>query len=261
MNTVPLADTHVHLLAGLDDGPRTDDEALAMCRMLVAEGARSAAATAHLHPEFPQNTPERIVAATARLAEQLREQRIPLAVVPTAEIMLGDDLAERWRAGRLLSVGNLGQYLLVEMPHDAFLDYRPAAAALQPLGIRIIVAHAERYEPLLHDPALAVEWIAAGCLMQVTAEAIADPSPHDEPAMKLWAQRGMIHLLGSDGHRIDRRKPELQPGYAKLKKWMGTPAAERVASIWGTAVLQGLPVNPPPPKPPTRSWFGRLFGG
>ncbi len=257
---MPLADTHVHLLAGLDDGPRTDDEAMAMCRMLVAEGARSAAATAHLHPEFPENTPEHIIAATARLAEQLREQQIPLTVTPTAEIVLSDDLAERWQTGRILSVGNLNKYLLVEMPHGVFLDYRPAAVALQPFGIRIIVAHAERYEPLLNDPALAVEWIAAGCLMQVTAEAIADPPGYDEAAMKLWAQRGMIHLLGSDGHRIDRRKPELQLGYAKLKKWMGAAAAERVGSIWGTAVLQGLPVQPPAPKPPSTSWFTRLLG-
>ena len=29
---IPLADTHVHLLAGLDDGPPTPDVALAMCR-------------------------------------------------------------------------------------------------------------------------------------------------------------------------------------------------------------------------------------
>lgn len=258
---LPLADTHVHLLAALDDGPRTDDEAQAMCRMLVAEGARSAAATAHLHPEFPENTPERIVAATVKLAEQLRERAIPLSVVPTAEIILTDDLAERWQAGTILSIGNFRKHLLVEMPHGVFLDYRPAAAALKPLGIRIVVAHAERYEPLLHDAALAVQWIAAGCLMQVTAEALADPPGHDEPALKLWARRGMIHLLGSDGHRIDRRKPELRAGYARLKKWMGAPAAERVAGIWGTAVLQGLPVNPPAPKPPTSSWFGRLFGG
>ncbi len=259
---LPLADTHVHLLAGLDDGPRTDDEAVAMCRMLVAEGARSAAATAHLHPEFPENTPERIVAATARLAEQLREHAIPLAIVPTAEIILSDDLAERWESGAILSVGNFRKHLLVEMPHaGGFFDYRPAAEALKPFGIRIIVAHAERYEPLLHDPALAVQWIAAGCLMQFTAEAIADPPGNDEPAMKLWAQRGLVHLLGSDGHRIDRRKPELQAGFTRLKKWMGAAAAERVGSIWGTAALQGLPVNPPPPKAPTTSWFGRLFGG
>ena len=50
---VPLADTHVHLLAGRDDGPRTADEALAMCRMLAAEGARAATALAHQHPDYP----------------------------------------------------------------------------------------------------------------------------------------------------------------------------------------------------------------
>jgi len=258
---LPLADTHVHLLAGLDDGPRTDDEALAMCRMLVAEGARSATATAHLHPEYPANTPERIVAATARLAGQLREQAIPLAVVPTAEIVMTDDLVERWRAGDVLSVGNLNKYLLVEMPTGAFLDYRVTAAALRPFGVRIIVAHAERYEPLLHDAALAVDWIAAGCLMQFSAEAVADPPWNDGPAMKLWAQRGLIHLLGSDGHRIDRRRPELRAGYAQLKKWMGATAAERVGSIWGTAVLQGLPVNNPPPKPAKKTWFAAWFSG
>lgn len=257
---MPLADTHVHLLAGLDDGPRTDDEALAMCRMLVAEGARTAAATAHLHPEFPENTPARLLAATAALADQLREQNIPLAVVPNSEIIYSDDLAERWSRGEILSVGNRGQYLLVEMPHAGFIDFRPAALALRPLGVRIIVAHAERYEPLLHDPALAVQWIAAGCLMQVTAEAVADPPGNDGPAMKLWARRGMIHLLGSDGHRIDRRKPELRDGFRALAKWMGAPAAERIGSIWGTAVLQGLPVTPPPPRPPSTSWFAKLFG-
>ena len=31
---LPLADTHVHLLAGLDGGPRSDDEAVALCDAL-----------------------------------------------------------------------------------------------------------------------------------------------------------------------------------------------------------------------------------
>ena len=53
----PLADTHVHLLAGLDDGPQTADEAVAMCRMLVAEGARHATALAHQNEHYPDNTP------------------------------------------------------------------------------------------------------------------------------------------------------------------------------------------------------------
>ena len=50
---MPLADTHVHLFAGRDDGPESADEAAAMAKMLVAEGVRFAAALAHQNPGYP----------------------------------------------------------------------------------------------------------------------------------------------------------------------------------------------------------------
>ena len=256
----PLADTHVHLLAGLEDGPRTDDEALALCRMLVAEGVRSATALAHQNPGYPENTPERIRAAVAHLAVSLRDQEIPLAVYPTAEVMLGSETVSDWTAGRLQSVGGYGKFLLAEMPHGVFLDPRPTVAALKPLGVRLILAHAERYDELLHDPTLTAECIAAGCLVQVTAEAFTEFGDRDAAALKAWATRGMIHLVGTDGHRLDRRPPRMQAGYRVLQRWVGTAAAERIGGIWGNAVLQGLAVNPPMPKPPSRTWLTRLFG-
>ena len=258
---VPLADTHVHLLAGTDDGPRTAEEAVAMCRMLVAEGARFATALAHQHPFYPDNTPDRLRAAAAELIATLKAENIPLAVYPSAEIMLTPELAAEWSAGRLLSLADRGQWLLVEMPNNQFVDLRPVAAELKPLGVRIVVAHAERYEPLLHDLPLAVEFIAAGCLLQVTTGAIADPPPGDEPAIKQWAKAGMIHVLGSDGHRLDRRQPRLQAGFETLARWVGPAAADVIGGIRGAALLQGLNVTVPAPKPPKASWFTRLFGG
>ena len=69
---VPLADTHVHLLAGRDDGPRDAAEALAMCRMLVAEGARSATALAHQNTTYPANTPDALRAAAVELKAALK---------------------------------------------------------------------------------------------------------------------------------------------------------------------------------------------
>ncbi len=57
---IPLIDIHCHLLAGLDDGPATQEEALAMCRLAYAEGTRMAAATAHQNDHWPDVTPERI---------------------------------------------------------------------------------------------------------------------------------------------------------------------------------------------------------
>src|SRR5262245_47030547 len=115
---LPLADTHVHLLAGLDDGPPTEEVALAMCRMLVSEGARHATALAHQNEDYPDNTPPRMSRAAAALSATLAAKNIPLAVYPTAEVMLSPSTVADWRAGKLLSVANRRQWLLVEMPYD-----------------------------------------------------------------------------------------------------------------------------------------------
>lgn len=258
----PLADTHVHLLAGLDDGPPTPDTALAMCRMLVSEGARHATALAHQNPHYPDNTADFLRAAAAELAAALRETQIPLSVYPTGEVMLSENTLAEWRRGRLLSVGDHKRWLLVEMPHNVFLNVLPLAGALRSEGAGLIIAHAERYPELLDDPDLARQWIEAGCLIQVTAKALAEPwEPGVERALRAWAQGGFIHLLGSDGHGIDRRRPQLAAGFERLAKWVGRAHAEQIACTRGAAVLQGKPVTVPAPRPPRRSWFSRLFGG
>ncbi len=260
---LPLADTHVHLLAGLDDGPQSLGEAVAMCRKLVADGTRFATALAHQNPDYPENDAARLRDAAAVLVAELAKENVPLTVVPTGEVMLTETILDDLDSGKVQTVGGHGQFVLVEMPHTAFYDLRPLSQELAPRGLRMIVAHAERYPELLFDDALTDSFIAAGCLIQVTAGAIADPwNGKVEAAMRHGIRRGAVHVMGSDGHGIDRRRPRMADGYHALVRWAGQATADRIARIWSTAVLQGLPVNPPPPcEPPTRSWFTRVFGG
>src|SRR3954471_20242153 len=124
----PLADTHVHLLGGLDDRPPTEDVAVAMCRMLVSEGARHATALAHQNEGYPDNTPARMRQVAAALQATLAAKKVPLTVYPTAEVMLSPSLVEDWDAGKLLSVADRGQWLLVELAYRAFVEVLPAAA-------------------------------------------------------------------------------------------------------------------------------------
>ena len=259
---LPFADTHVHLLAGLDDGPRTPDDALAMCRMMAAEGTRFATALAHQNPDYPENTPERLKDAATRLVADLKREKIPLHVFPTGEIMLTATTREDFVEGRLLSFGGKDKFLLVEQPHSMFIDVRPLARELRPTGVRLVIAHAERYPELIYDPALTNEFLQAGCVFQVTAEAISDPHTAKlGAAIKDWAKRGVIHLLGSDGHGIGRREPRMAAGVQTLSKWIGPAATDRIIGIWGPAVLQGQPANFPAPLPKSRNWFAKLFGG
>ena len=93
------------------------------------------------------------------------------------------------------------------------------------------------------------------------ARALAEPwEPGFELALKRWAKGGFIHLLGSDGHGLDRRRPELAAGFARLAKWVGKRHAQQIAGEGGRAVLEGREVSVPAPHPEGRSWFARLFG-
>src|SRR5262245_47379852 len=134
---LPLADTHVHLLAGLDDGPPRSDIALAMCRMLVSEATGHATALAHQNPDYPKNSATRLRAAAAGLVADLADKGIPLHVYPAGEVMLTPTVVEDYKLGHLLTVGDHGKWLLVEMPHGQFLDIVPIAEAFKPLGVRL----------------------------------------------------------------------------------------------------------------------------
>ena len=82
----PLVDTHCHLLAGLDDGPKTPEDAVAMCRRAYDQGVRHSVALAHQNEDYPLNTPQRLREAFAKLVADLRGAGLDdYEVVPCAE--------------------------------------------------------------------------------------------------------------------------------------------------------------------------------
>jgi protein-tyrosine phosphatase len=256
--TTTLTDLHVHLLAGVDDGPRTWDDAVAMCRIAVAEGVRHSVALAHQSERW-NLSPDAIREAVRELARRLAEQEIPLEVFPAAEVMASPDLDELWAAGRLLSVGDHRKYLLVEMPHRLFVDLRPAVHRLARRGVRVILAHPERHPELLHDAGRVEELIGLGCLVQVSSGSVTSPpTPADAKALRGWFCRGCVHLIGSDGHSPRTRKPLLAAAAERVREWAGAAAADRVCRENGLAVLGGRVLAVGPPAAERRWWPLRL---
>jgi protein-tyrosine phosphatase len=257
---IPLFDMHCHLLAGMDDGPRTDAEALEMCRIAWDEGIRCAAATAHQNDHWPAVTPDLIRAGTQRLAGMLRDSGVGLAVFPCAEVMVHPEMESSWREGQLLSVADRKEYLLLEMPHGLFVDLREFVRDFRKLGIRPILAHPERQPELLHEPGWIEDLIRAGCLVQVSSGSVTDPrNREDAKALKDWFKRGIVHLMGSDGHSPRRRRPCMADAYEQITRWAGSSVADRVCSTNGTAIVHGLPLRIPEPEPRRRRWFARFW--
>jgi protein-tyrosine phosphatase len=146
------------------------------------------------------------------------------------------------------------------MPHRLCVDLRPIVRGLLNVGVRVILAHPEAVPELLHDAGAIEQIIEAGCLVQVSARNIAEPATgQDERALRSWVRRGIVHVLGSDGHSVNRRPPIIAEAYHRVVRWGGRATADRVARIHGLAILQGLPLRIPQPERRRRHWFSRLW--
>jgi len=253
---IPLVDTHCHLIAGVDDGPESVDDAVAMCRMAWDEGTRVMAATAHLNEQWPRSTPQAIREGTTRLRAELTASGLAMTVYPCAEVMLQPDIDVLWQRAELMGMADRRRYLLVEWPCGIFFDIRGLVRCLAALDLRLVLAHPERHPEMLHEPGTIEELIELGCVVQVSAESLASTvSRRDTRALRSWFERGIVHLLGSDGHSTIRRPPLMADAYRQIAAWVGETAADRICGVNGLAVLEGTALHLPKPRPPAKSWF------
>jgi protein-tyrosine phosphatase len=256
----PLVDTHCHLLAGLDDGPKTPADAIAMCRRAFDQGVRHSVALAHQNDHYPDNTPDRLRAGFERLKVDLVAANLrDFTVYPCAEVMVRPDMDEAWDRGELLSVSDGRLYILLEMPHGLCVELAWLIERLVTRGVRPILAHAERSPELLHEPEAVERLIQAGCLIQISSDGVTRSDGADRRALKDWVHRGIAHMLGSDGHSPRRRPPDLLKAYETLRHWAGAETADRIASGNGLTVLSNRPLRVPPVAPPVRRWLPRFW--
>ena len=111
-----MIDIHCHILPGIDDGPKTVDESLAMLRLAADDGVRTIVATPHFGGSFGEPNPEVIRSLAIQLNERGSAQAIPVRVLPGCEARVERDLPEMVKRGEVLTLGDLGQYVLIELP-------------------------------------------------------------------------------------------------------------------------------------------------
>src|SRR5205814_66828 len=114
----------------------------------------------------------RIRLRTRELNQKLHEADLALSVFPAAEVMVFPGMEAAWQENKLLSLADRGNYLLVEMPHNLFVDLRPIAKRFRKIGVRLILAHPERQPELLHETGQVEALIDEGCLVQVSSGSI-----------------------------------------------------------------------------------------
>ena len=110
-----MIDLHCHLLPGIDDGPATLEESLALARAAAAGGTRTMIATPHIDHRWNVE-PTEVAGMVDRMREALAEAHIELDVRAGGEIALSR-LADLDSAQvKAVRLGG-GPYMLLECPH------------------------------------------------------------------------------------------------------------------------------------------------
>ena len=216
-------DQHSHILYGLDDGVKTQEDSLAILRFLEEQGVSEVWLTPHVMEDVP-NTTEGILARYEQL-KAVYDGGLKLHLA--AEYMIDTLFEERLAARDLLTHGN--DTVLVETSAVAPpINLWEVLESMRKAGYRPLVAHPERYRYMdkadykrLHD---------MGCVLQMNLPSIVGfyGESARERALDLLG-KGWYAMVGSDCHRFRALQAQYQAKelkkdtLAKLALLMGGP--------------------------------------
>jgi protein-tyrosine phosphatase len=220
-----VIDLHCHVLPGIDDGPETIEDSLALARAAAAAGTRTIVATPHVSWRYPNES-----ATIARLARELNErlssEGIELEILTGAEIAMtrcseieADELLRLTLAG--------GPWVLLEPPFSPMATGLDGVVAqLLSSGHRVLLAHPERCPAFHREPEALEALVRGGALSSITAGSLVGRFGGQVRrfARRLMAD-GLVHNVASDAHDALKRPPGvqaelLQAGLGELSEWL-----------------------------------------
>jgi protein-tyrosine phosphatase len=238
-----MIDLHCHLLPGIDDGPETLTEALAMARLALANGIEEAHVTPHLHPGRWENDLPAISAAVEAYRGALAAASIPLDIGFAAEVRLDYEIVPLIEAGRVPFLGKLEGYqvMLLEFPHSHVpVGADKFVAWLLAHNIRPLIAHPERNKDVMRDPARLEPFVQAGCLLQLTADSVNGGFGElCAQRAREFLERGWVSVLASDAHDTVDRPPRMAPGRDAAAQIVGEEEARRMTHGTPLRIVRG----------------------
>ncbi len=243
-----MVDVHCHILPGLDDGPESIEESLAMAESAISDGITHVVATPHCNNDYPFD-----YAQVQRLRERLQAEIGSQLILATGcDFHLNAENIEALRADASRFCINQHDYLLVEFNEISIPPSMDSTLhALQLKGLRPIITHPERNAILRRQPERLAKWARLGCFVQVTAGSLTGTfGPRAQEDSLCWIAKGLVHFVASDAHNTKRRPLRLQPAYDAVCKQFGDAKARALFLENPLAALEGrdLPYVPEIPE-------------
>lgn len=224
-----LYDMHCHIVPGVDDGAPDMESSLDILRDEEKNGVTDVIITPHYRREMFETDRSTVKHRFLELRDEAR------SVFPNIRLYLGCEFHANMDMEQILTTDPfyrmLGtRYVLLEFSSAHSKAYiKERTYALLARGYHPILAHIERYPPLVKDIDMVDELRAMGAYIQVNADALIgkDGWGYKRFTAKLLKNE-MIDFIGSDAHNTTDRACHLGKAYRRVAGKLGKAEADRI---------------------------------
>ena len=243
-----MIDLHCHILPGVDDGSRSSRVSLAMAAMAEESGVTDIAATPHFQydREDAVGMKERLAELTDVLQRRIVGEGLSLRLHTGAEILCTEQTPELLAKGLLPTIDGT-RYLLVEFMFDTPAEeIDNMLMRLDAEGVRVILAHPERYHEVQENPEYLVRWFRRGVILQCNKGSILGSLGQRSMRTSHWMlDWGLSHLVASDAHTERVRTPHMAEVRELLEERWGEEYADVLLRRNPSRILRDRPVLAP----------------
>lgn len=246
-----MVDIHSHILPEVDDGPRSWDVSVALCRAAAADGITHMIATPHANDRYHYDR-EYLEGLLAHL-RTLVGDTLKLGLGCDFHLSI-DNLQDAYANPTRYAIEGT-RYLLVEFSNyavpqgatDSFLK-------LGDVGLTPIITHPER-NPILRDSLQrVVEWAEQGFVVQMTGSALTGFWGERTRRAAVWLlERQAVHVLATDAHDMEKRVPILSTSRDAAAEICGEEVAHALVEANPYAIVSNQPL-PYFPRPAATSY-------
>jgi len=235
-----VIDIHCHILAEIDDGPKSWDVAEEMCRMAAADGIEHIVATPHANDRYHYDRE-----FLTRTLHFLRQR-----VGPEPSLSLGCDfhlsyenLQDVMRFPERYTIEG-GHYLLAELSNYSVpAQIEEHFSKLLEKGLTPVITHPERNPIVQKTPQRILQWVELGCAIQVTGSALTGRWGEAAWRIAQWLlKRDAVHVLATDAHDTKNRPPVLSTARHAAAEICGEEVARALVDGNPRAIIRGQPL-------------------
>ncbi len=197
-----MKDLHCHLLYGIDDGSKTEEESIRLLKQMEKEGITECILTPHYieESEYICNNKEK-EKLLMDLQEKVNEENINIKLYLGNEAFISTNLVSLIKKEEIKTLNN-SKYILFEFPmRQIYNNTGFIVNELVSKGYIPVLAHPERYYAFQKHPNLLEEYLRTGLLLQGNFTSLFGKyGKTAEKTLKLLLKKKWITFLGSDTH-------------------------------------------------------------